>query len=100
MIFLSKEEDFLLANKQVLYFYADWMPQHKKMLSMLSKMEEKYKDINFIGINTDHFISIYKRFNIESIPTILIILDGEEKRRVNGVILTSALKSIFADICV
>jgi len=100
MFFIVRETDFTIKEKiQILYFYADWMTYHKKMLSMLFKLEEKYKEIEFVGINTDSFPSIYKRFSVESIPTIVILNNGQEVKRVNGVILTSALKTIFADIC-
>lgn len=100
MIFISKEEEIQL-NDQVLslYFYAHWMPYHKKMLSMIGKMEEKHKNITFIAIDVDYFKQLCKRFNVISIPEILVLDNGKEIKRVNGLVLTSALKSVFADIC-
>lgn len=100
MIFLTKESDFQLKEvKQSLYFYAPWMPFHKKMMVMLGKMEEKYKNIEFLAIDTDAFKTFCKRFDITSIPTILLMDNGKEKKRITGLVLTSALKSAFADIC-
>lgn len=61
MLFLTKEEDLVFSDKyQALYFYAQWMPFHKKMLTMISKIEEKHKDVIFFGIDTDHFKGLCK----------------------------------------
>jgi thioredoxin-like negative regulator of GroEL len=75
------------------------MPYHKKMVSMLDKMEKKYPSINFFAIDVDFFKSFTKRFCLDSIPTILIFKNSKEVKRINGLILTSALSAAFADIC-
>lgn len=97
MLYLTSEEDFKLKGEQFIYFYAPWMPYHKKMVTMISKIEKKY-NINFCGIDTDYFKNLYKRFNVDSIPTILILNEGNEIKRIKGLILTSAFKNIFVDI--
>lgn len=101
MLFLIQEEQLMLdnASKIVLYYYASWMPFHKKMLTMLHKMEEKYEDMLFFAVDADYFKALCRRFAIESVPTILILKDGKEAKRINGLVMTSALKSAFADIC-
>jgi thiol-disulfide isomerase/thioredoxin len=100
MNFLTEEENFQLGTKiQSLYFYASWMPYHKKMLVMIGKMEEKYPQIEFTAIDTDHFKGLCKRFSINSIPTVLIMKDGSEAKRISGMVLTSAFRSAFVDIC-
>jgi thioredoxin 1 len=99
MIFLSREDEIVLSGPKSLYFYASWMPYHKRMVSMIGKMEQKYKDLGFFAIDTDYFKPLCKRFNIVSVPTIVILKDGKELKRVEGLILTSALKVVFADIC-
>lgn len=83
---------------QALYFYASWMPYHNKFLTMIGKMEDKYSDIGFSAIDVDQFNSQCKRFLITSIPTVLILKEGKEVKRINGLVLTSAFKSAFADI--
>lgn len=66
---------------------------------MIGKMEEKHKDIEFIAIDTDHFKGLCKRFTIDQIPSVLIVKDGIEIKRITGLVLTSAFRSAFADIC-
>lgn len=101
MLFLAQEEELKLEPKiQALYFYAPWLGHHhKKMMVMIGKIEEKYRAVEFIGIDVDPFKGLCKRFNIESVPTVVILKDGAELKRINGVVLTSAFRSIFADIC-
>lgn len=98
MIFITEESDLCFDGMSVLYFYASWMPFHKKMLLMIDKMEQRYTHIKFYAINTDIFKTICIRFSINSIPTVLIF-DKKELKRINGLVLTSAFKSAFADIC-
>lgn len=100
MLFITEEEELKIGTSvQALYFYASWMPYHNKFLTMISKVEEKYKNISFSAIDVDSFKSQCKRFSVESIPTVLILKDGKEIKRINGLTLTSAFRSAFADIC-
>src|ERR1041385_2311779 len=99
MIYALEEPDIQLsAHIQGLYFFATWMPFHKKMEIMISKIEEKYPQVTFLGIDIDSFKNTCKRFNIDSIPSVLIMVNGEEKKRITGLVMTSAFRSAFADI--
>lgn len=100
MEFLTQESDFKLidAGIQCLYFYASWMVFHNKMMTMIAKMEEKYKDISFLAIDVEEFKKMCKRFDVQSVPQVLIFDGGKEINRINGIVLTSAFKSVFADI--
>lgn len=101
MLFITQEQEISIdLPLQALYFYASWIPYHKKFLTMISKIEEKYKDIRFFAIDVDQFDSQCKRFSIDSVPTVLILKAGKEVKRINGLVLTSAFKSAFADICI
>jgi thioredoxin-like negative regulator of GroEL len=100
MLFITQEEELQIDKPlQALYFYASWMPYHSKFLTMISKVEEKYKDISFSAIDVDAFKNQCKRFTIDSIPTVLILKEGKEIKRIKGLVLTSAFRSAFADIC-
>lgn len=98
MIYLTSEQDLNVDGWRFLYFYTTWMPYHKKMVTMISKIEDKNK-INFLAIEADNFKTICKRFSVDSVPTILALKDGNEIKRISGLVLTSAFKSAFVDIC-
>src|SRR5574339_143829 len=100
MLFITNESELQSKSRIVsLYFYATWMPYHKKMLTMMGKMEEKHKDVAFFAIDVEYFKGLCKRFNVTSIPEVLILVDGKEAKRINGLVLTSAIRSAFGDIC-
>jgi len=99
MNFILHEEDIKLDHLHVLYFYASWMPYHKKMMIMIDKIEQKYRNITFSAIDVDFFKNSCKRFAVVSVPSTVVFLDGKEIKRITGMVLTSAFKSIFADIC-
>lgn len=99
MIYLSQESELdLNGENQVLYFYSSWMPYHKKMLIMLNKMEEKYKNIIFYAVDVDSFKGICVRFGVTSIPEVLLLKKGKKNKSINGIVLTSAFRKSFADI--
>jgi len=100
MIFITNEDELKINNGlTALYFYADWLPFHKKMKIMIDKVEDIYKDINFLAIDIDSFKTSCVRFSIESIPTVLILNnDGKELKRIVGLTMTSAFKKAFNDV--
>src|ERR1022692_446554 len=98
MLFATQEEDIdINLSLQALYFYASWEPTHKKFLTMFEKIEAKYKT-SLIAIDIDYFKNQCKRFLITSVPTVLILSDGIEIKRINGFISTSDFIRIFTDI--
>jgi len=100
MQFITQEEELQIdLPLQALYFYASWMPYHNKFITMIGKIEEKYKDISFFAVDVDAFPSQCKRFSVNSVPEVIILKDGKEIKRISGLVLTSAFRSAFADIC-
>lgn len=100
MNFITSEEEISQSSKtRVLYFCASWMPFSKRMLKVIESLEKKYTNIQFQAIDVDFFKNLCIRFNVTSIPVILIFKDNKEVTRANGLILSSALKKVFVDIC-
>src|SRR5271166_216597 len=98
MVFITREEELQIdLPLQSLYFYSSWMPYHQKFLTMIEKIEEKYK-IPFYAIDVDQFRNQCIRFSIDSIPTVTVLKEGKEVKRINGLVLTSAFRSMYADI--
>lgn len=99
MEFINQEQDLIYKkNVQILYFYASWMPFYKRMMRVLNKMEEDYKDFEFFAIDVDKFKNLCQRFSIQSVPSVLFIKNDKEYHRVVGITLMSAFKSACVDI--
>lgn len=99
MIFCTQESDLKFETKIVsLYFYASRIPYHNKIISIIEKVKVKYKDISFFAIDADYFKGLCKRFDITSVPEVVILVDGKDIKRINGLILPSVFSSVFGDI--
>ena len=101
MLCIGQENEITWKRKfQVLYFYAAWMPFHQKMMIMLEKVEQKFSNIDFFAIDVDYFKGLQKRFNIQSIPTILLFQDLKEVKRLTQRLSTQDFIAVFGDICI
>ncbi len=99
MNFITHENDVKINDGIcAVYFYAPWLIYHKKMMAMIEKTSEKYKDISFIGVDVGSFKKISTIYEVSSIPTIIVFNNGKELNRLNGVCLTSAFRAFFDDI--
>lgn len=98
MEFITEETSISPKGDIVYYFYANWMPYHKKMVEILNKMESKHISVKFNAIDVDFFKNAIKRFNVESLPTIIIFKENKEIKRIVGVPMTSAVRAILNDI--
>lgn len=98
MEFITDEKNISPKGDIVYYFYANWMPYHKKMVDILNKMKEEHNYVKFEAIDVDSFKNTIKRFNIASLPTIVIFKNDREVRRIVGIPMTSAVRAILNDI--
>lgn len=100
MIFITDEKEIKNSTGIcAIYFYAQWLHFHKKMLLMIDKIESGNKDIIFYAVDVDSFAGLCKRYDVKSIPTVIITGDeGAELKRINGLPLTSGFKKTFSDI--
>jgi thioredoxin 1 len=84
MKIFDKKED-LNTGIKLLDFYAEWCGPCKTLIPKLEELSSEYNDIEFIKINVDENVEMaQKTYNIRSVPTVLIIKDGEIKHRFTG----------------
>lgn len=100
MIFITDENEIQLKNYQLIYFYSSWFVFHSKMMFMLNLSELKYNNVSFLAIDVDEFKNQCKRFSINVVPTVLILKEGKEINRLEGVFDTKKIIESFADICI
>jgi thioredoxin 1 len=73
------EAEVLKSDKPVLVdFFADWCPPCKQLSPILEKIaKEKAADLKIVKVDVDASPEIAKQYSIKSMPTLLIVRDGD-----------------------
>jgi thioredoxin 1 len=75
----SFEQDVLKAARPVLIdFWAEWCGPCKAITPMLNELAEEYRDkVTIVKLNVDENPKISQRFNVRSIPTLILFKNGQ-----------------------
>jgi thiol-disulfide isomerase/thioredoxin len=100
MIFLSKDTELdTKSGLSIIYFYASYLLFHKSIVDTLAEIEKIYKDIKLFGVDVEQFRGLIIRYNISSLPTILISRDeGKIIKNIIGLQAISNIKDVMRDI--
>ena len=81
------QEEVLKSNKPVLIdFYADWCGPCRMMAPIIDQIAEEMSDKIKVGkVNVDENQELAMEYGVMSIPTIVIIENGEVKNTLVGV---------------
>jgi len=80
------EKEVLNSDKtSIIDFYADWCGPCKMMSPIIDKIAEENDNIKVGKINVDDAQDIAIKYNVMSIPTIIIFKNGIEYKRFVGV---------------
>jgi thioredoxin 1 len=75
----------------IIDFWAPWCGPCKMMTPIIEKIAEDNTEIIVGKVNIDKSQSIAQKFNVLSIPTILIMKDGEPMEQTVGVVSASTI---------
>ncbi len=78
--------------KKLMYFSAKWCGPCQMLAP---KMEELAKEIPVEKIDVDSQPDIAEKYNVTSIPTIIVVVDDEEKERKVGAAAPKVFLSMF-----
>ena len=70
--------------KNILYFTADWCNPCAKTKPIVEELNRDSSDVKFQVIDADIESAMARSFEVRSIPTFIVIKDGEEIKRVSG----------------
>ena len=87
----------LKSDKPVLVdFWAEWCGPCRLVSPVLDQIaQEKAESLKVVKLNVDDNPAVTRRYAVLSIPTLLLVADGVEKRRLVG---ARSLVQILADI--
>ncbi|BFL48881.1 thioredoxin [Lactonifactor longoviformis] len=92
MVKVLNEENFetevMGAGKAALVdFYADWCGPCKMMAPVVEELSEEYKEKAVFGkVNVDENPSLAQKYGVMSIPTFVILKDGQVAGKAMGAI--------------
>lgn len=94
MRFLTAEKDLIVNKTGIVYFYSSeqGFPISDMMFSIIKELDKK-KDITCIDLS--FFENLYKRFDIREIPTILLLKNGLEIKRITGIPSVNDINNIL-----
>ena len=75
-------------------FWASWCMPCKMLSPVVDEVAEEVTSAKVAKVNVDEQQSLAARFNVMSIPTLIVFKDGKEVRRSVGVIPKEAVKEL------
>ena len=86
------EEEVLNSDKTVLIdFYADWCGPCKMFSPIIESVAEENEDIKVVKIDVDNAQDLAIKYQVMSIPTIVVIKNGQEVNRNVGLVSKSQI---------
>ena len=77
--------DEIIENGGMLHFTAAWCGPCKALTKTFENNKSKFKKIKRFKVDLDEYQELAKKYNIKSIPTILLFKDGnKEPKRLIG----------------
>ena len=90
-----KKEVLEESNKVLVDFYADWCGPCKMLSPIVEDVAKEVENVKFVKINVDEAQDLAIKYNIMSIPTLVLIKEGKEVNRVVGLVSKSELMEII-----
>ena len=80
----SNFETEINSNTTLVDFYADWCGPCKMIAPFIEEIANERDDITVGKVNVDEDTELAIKYNVVSIPTLIIFKDGKEKSRIVG----------------
>lgn len=80
----AKKEVLLSEGVRLLDFYADWCNPCRVLSPLIDEFSEEHPEYSIAKINVDELPSIAQKFNVMSIPTLILLKDGNILSRLSG----------------
>lgn len=95
-------DDTVKDGVTVIDWWAAWCGPCRAFSPIFERVANKHKDITFAKVNVDEHPDLASRFGIHSIPSVMILKDGEVLVNQPGMVpestLDKAISSLASDV--
>jgi len=92
------QEEVMNSKIKVLVdFNAEWCGPCKMMRPVLDKYAEEHDNVKIVSINVDNNNELARKYNVFSIPCLVVIKDGKELDRTVGLISRTELDDLIGE---
>ena len=92
-----QEEVMNNKEKVLIDFNAEWCGPCRMMAPILEEYIEKHKTIKIVSVNVDNNSDLARKYNVFSIPCLVLIKDGKEINRSVGLISKTELDELIGE---
>ena len=90
------EQEVMKAEGTVLVdFYADWCGPCRMQAPIVEQLAEERKDVKFCKLNVDEAVAVAMELGITSIPTIMVVKNGEITYKQPGLMQKAQLEALL-----
>lgn len=97
--FLQFKDMLAQSELVVVDFYADWCHPCRQMHKVFDALAQdaQLDSVLFVKVDTEAHQSLSNEYNIRSLPTIILFVDGKPIRTLHGAYSKAPLKKIIQD---
>ena len=77
-------EQYYVNNKIIIDIYADWCGPCKMLATQIEAFAAKHKDWTIVRVDSDQHKNVAAQFNVQAIPTMVIIANRQIKQIIVG----------------
>lgn len=82
----------------VVKFGAEWCGPCRTINPQLDKMKQEFNTINFVSVDVDDNPELAKEYRISSLPTVILIRDGEVIDKVIGAMRAEPMRQKLSNL--
>ena len=98
MIYINEETELKLVGLSVVKFYLEDCKPCKRLDTILAKMEKEFPNYNFYSVNIDNCLDLAKKYEIKSVPTLVIFNGNALVNKIVGLMSTEIIRKEFTKV--
>lgn len=99
MLSIANETDLKVDHGlYAIKFWATWCMPCRAYAPTIDKLDKEFEDISFISIDVDQVPALAQKFKVQSLPSLVLIKDGEEFSRILGMSAITPLRAKLREL--